>query len=220
MPATPPPLLAGLLAGTLESALGAYLGLDPKHGEALAPLAGKTLALRVRPFDATVYFCPTETGIPVLAEFDGTPDVTLSGSFLAFARVGLGGSAQEGLSTGAVAVEGDSETARRFQALFEQLDIDWEAHLAVYTGEGFASSLMAFIGAGNAWIRGSMGALRADLAEFWQEESRELPARPEAEAFLAAVDTLRADHDRLEARIRRLESTLKASPATPTPAAQ
>lgn len=218
MAAKPPPLLAGLLAGTLESALGAYLGLDANQREGLAPLAGKTIALRLRPFNATVYFCPTETSIPVLAEFAGTPDVTLSGSLFAFARMGLHGTAQESLAAGAIAMAGDSDTARRFQALLERLEIDWEAHLAAYAGKGFASSLFGIIGAGKTWTRNAVDALRADLAEYWQEESRTLPTRSEAEAFLVAVDALRADRDRLEARIQRLENTLSTSSASPSPA--
>ena len=44
-----------------------------------------------------------------------------------------------------------------------------------------------------------------NLAEYWQEESRDLPSRTEAEEFLQGVDRLREAADRLEARISRLQ---------------
>jgi ubiquinone biosynthesis protein UbiJ len=41
-----------------------------------------------------------------------------------------------------------------------------------------------------------------------QEETRDLPAVPEAELFYAEVDELRTDFDRLQSRIERLEKTM------------
>jgi ubiquinone biosynthesis protein UbiJ len=206
------PLLAGVLAGTLETAIGRYLALAPRRRELLEPIAGKLIALRLRPFGATLYLCPTETRVQVLTEAAGEPDVILSGYLGAFAALGLGGSAERRLFAGDIEIEGDADTARRFQALFERLDIDWQAHLARYTGEGIAAACLDLIRSGTAWTRDTADTLRTNLAEFWQEETRELPAHPEADAFFTEVDRLRADHDRLEARIKRLEATL-ASPA-------
>lgn len=205
------PLFAAVLAGTLEGALSGWLALAPNRGELLSPLAGKVIELRVRPFGARLYFCPTDTNVQVLAEFSGTPDTTLSGTLSAFARQTLGGAARESLAPGDIEVEGDTDTARRFQNLMDGLDIDWEAHLARYLGSGIAASALGLFRAGSTWSRETMDALRTDLAEFWQEESRELPARPETEGFFTAVDTLRADADRLEARIQRLEAARHAA---------
>jgi ubiquinone biosynthesis protein UbiJ len=195
-----------MMAGSLEGAIGAYLALAPNRRELLAPLAGKAIALRLRPFGGAVYLCPTETSLQVLTELAGTPDVALSGTLSAFARLGLGGSARESLAAGEIEMEGDTDAARHFQNIFDKLDIDWEAQLARYTGAGFASSALGLLRSGRAWTRDTVDTFRTNLAEFWQEETRELPARPEAEAFFAAVDTLRADCDRLEARIKRLEN--------------
>jgi ubiquinone biosynthesis protein UbiJ len=40
------------------------------------------------------------------------------------------------------------------------------------------------------------------------EETRDLPAKPEADIFYRQVDELRMDYDRLAARITRLQSQL------------
>lgn len=200
------PILAGVLGQTLEAACTRYLALDPHSTELLRPLAGKLIALHVRPFGGAMYLCPTDTGLQVQYEISGPPDASLSGSLPAFARLGLGGEARASLASGEIEIEGDMETARRFQALFAKLDIDWEALLARYTGSGIAGVAANLVRSGLAWTRDSADSLRTDLAEYWQEESRELPARSEIEGFHAGVDRLRHDVARLEARVQRLES--------------
>ena len=211
MPASNP-VFSALLAGTLEGAFAGWLALAPNSRELLAPLAGKVIALDIRPFGQVLYLCPTETNVQMLAEFSGTPDAILSGSMSAFVRQGLGGTARESLQPGEIEVAGDTDTARRLQNLLDRLDVDWQSALSRYTGSAIASSALSCLRIGSAWSRDTVDAFRTDLAEFWQEETRELPARPEAEGFCTAVDTLRAETDRLEARIKRLEAAL-----TPTP---
>ena len=44
-----------------------------------------------------------------------------------------------------------------------------------------------------------------NVAEYLQEEGRDVPSRTEAEEFLQGVDKLRDDVDRLEARLKLLE---------------
>jgi len=55
------------------------------------------------------------------------------------------------------------------------------------------------------WGMDSADRLSRTLAEYLQEESRDLPTRHEVEAFLDEVDTVAGDVARLEARLRRLE---------------
>jgi len=213
------PVLAGILAETLERAVAHYLSLNAGNGELLAPITGKVIELRLRPFDVSIYFCPADSGIQILTDFGGRPDVTLAGSIPAFAKMRFGESARQLLSSGAVEIDGDMDTARRFQALFEKLEVDWEIHLAQYTGRAFASTCFDFVRSGFGWTKDSLKTLRLDLAEYWQEESRELPAQFEADAFYAEVDRLRADFDRLEARVERLRRLLQSDSSSPKSAA-
>jgi ubiquinone biosynthesis protein UbiJ len=77
---------------------------------------------------------------------------------------------------------------------------------------GLASAVLGLLQAGLDWGRDTAAALQTDLAEFWQEETRELPSRPEVDAFGRDVDRLRADCDGLEARVRELEDRLTPQP--------
>jgi ubiquinone biosynthesis accessory factor UbiJ len=55
------------------------------------------------------------------------------------------------------------------------------------------------------WGLDAADRLSCSMAEYLQEESRELPSRAEVEGFLDAVDELAGAVDRLEARLGRLE---------------
>jgi ubiquinone biosynthesis protein UbiJ len=55
------------------------------------------------------------------------------------------------------------------------------------------------------WGRRSGAIMAANVREFLQEESRDLPSRYEMDRFERDVQTLRDDVERTEARLRRLE---------------
>lgn len=197
-------LFPEVFAGLLRDALSRFVKLDPNSPQYLAPLVGKVICFRLTPWDWRLYLCPDANAVDVQPNFPGQPDVTFTGSPLAFARLGLSQSPKSALFAGEVIVEGDMTAARRFQSLFERLDIDWESLLARITGKFLAARLVADLRASHAWRVDTVDAWRMNLGEYLQEESRELPAEAEAECFYADVDTLRADFDRLEARVLRL----------------
>jgi ubiquinone biosynthesis protein UbiJ len=53
------------------------------------------------------------------------------------------------------------------------------------------------------------------VAEYLQEEGRDVPTRVEVEEFLEAVDQLREATDRLDARLSRAESRARSIPKSP-----
>lgn len=201
-------LLPELFAGVLRDAVTRFLRLDPNSPQYLAPLIGKIICLRLMPIDLRIYLCPDESSMDILLRFGGEPDVTLSGSPLAFARMGLSDSPRRALFDGEVTVEGDMTVAQRFQTLFERLDIDWEGVLSRFTGQTLAGLIANDLRNLHAWGKETVEVMGMNVAEYFQEESRELPAAPEADMFFEDVDTLRADYDRLEARVLRMEARL------------
>lgn len=203
------PLLAAALTEALQDALGRYLALAPNRAELLAHIAGRVIALELRPFGKVLYLCPADSDIQFLTEISGAPDVTVAGSPSAFVRLGLGSDAEKTLSAGEIDIMGDADTARRFQDLFRKLEIDWAHVFTHVTGSHRASStLLSVLRASAGWARDTVDAFQTDLSEYLREEARLLPAPPETDAFTAEVDTLRASHDRLNARIARLQAAL------------
>jgi ubiquinone biosynthesis protein UbiJ len=199
-----------LLLSALASAINQTLHLDPNSGEFLAPLAGKVIAVTITPFNATIYLCPSADDIQLLDVCPTPADTHLTGSLLALGLMGISGKPMRSIFSGAVVIEGDMNTGRKFQALFTKLDIDLESQLARYTGEHFASQLSGLFRAGKNWSAESLETFRLNAAEFLQEETRDLPAIAEMDGFYQQVDELRLAYDRLNSRVERLKTLRNA----------
>lgn len=196
--------LPATLANNLESVFNRYLALDPDAGTRLQPLDGRTIALELRGFDLVVCLRIADGHVSVVPEPDTEADTTLRGTPLGFARLGLGGDSTDTLFSGEVSISGDVEAGQAFKAVLDELDIDWEEQLAGLTGDMVAHQLGNAARTAGNWLRQGGTTLEQNLGEYLQEELRVTPTRIEIENFIADVDRLRMDLERLEARIRRL----------------
>lgn len=191
------------ITSVLEDAGNRYLRLDPATLARLGDLQGRVLRMSFTDLDVSLYMLPSEAGLRLAAEHPAEPDVTLSGRLPAFARLGLG--ADTGLFfSGDLSVSGDVELGHRFQRILQQVDIDWEEQLSRVVGDVAAHQFGNLARAARTWQRQAFDVLGRDLAEYLQEERRDLAQRHQVEGYLHRVDELRADADRLEQRIARL----------------
>ncbi len=206
------PLLIPLLAA-MEAALNQLFAMDPESFARLADFKGRIIAFHITDMDQWLYFFPDKQGMQIISHYEGEPDTVISGSLLAFARMALAEDQEKTRSVfkGDIKITGDMALGQHFQALFQQLDIDWEEHLSHITGDVIAHSL------GNA-ARGVLGfgkqifnSLGMDVSEYLQYETRDIASGPEIQHFNQQVDTIRNDVERAEARIKRLEQALAQS---------
>jgi ubiquinone biosynthesis protein UbiJ len=198
---------ASALAAALETALGLYLRQEPEALRRCGDMAGKVVALDVSGINLSLYFLPGSDGIQVLADYEGEADTRLRGSPLGFARMSLG-SRDDALFAGAVEIQGDTETGQQLQDILRATDWDWEEQLSHLTGDIVAHQVGTLARGARHLFADSRDTLQRDTSEYLQEEARLLPCRSEMEHFLADVDTLRADLDRLSARVQRLLQSL------------
>lgn len=194
------------LSYALETAFKQYLSLDENSHLLLTPLAGKVIAITVEPFKQTFYLCPTETTLQFLDNFNGKVDTTLTGSLIAFGQMGLSNTPMQSLFSGDVTMRGDSRTGRKFQQLFDKLDINLENKLSNYTGHLIADKFGKLFRKSANWGQETQEIFKLNVTEFLQEETRDSPTKIEANIFYANVDKLRMDFDRLDARIKRLQT--------------
>lgn len=199
-------IIKPLFISALESAINHYISLDDNVSEFLTPLAGKVIAITIEPFNEIFYLCPTENNIHCLDNFVGEVDTTISGSLIALGLMGLSNKPMRSVYNGEVKIKGDMEVGRKFQLLFDKLDINIEKKIATYTGETFAYSLGKLFRTGRSWTEETLETFKLNATEFLQEETRDLPAKPEADIFYRQVDELRMDYDRLTVRFTRLQS--------------
>lgn len=131
-------------------------------------------------------------------------DAMLSGSPLSLARLLATG--DEGLlRSKAVRISGDPMVARDYRELIALAVPDFEEELARLVGDVAAVQIGKLARGFTGWGLDAADRLSRSMAEYLQEESRELPSRAEVEAFLDGVDELAGAADRLEARLGQLE---------------
>jgi ubiquinone biosynthesis protein UbiJ len=203
-----------LVIGVLETALNQFLVLDDHLEQYLTPIAGKIIAVQITPFNETLYLAPAHDRIQLLEHYVGEADARLIGSLSALGLMGLSATPMRSLFKGDVKIEGDTQLAHKFQRLFEKLDINLEAKLARYTGDSVAQRLTGLIRGSRHWTQQSLTSFRLNLEEFLQEETRDVPAKPEAELLFQQIDACRSDADRLHARVQRLQNALTQTSAS------
>jgi ubiquinone biosynthesis protein UbiJ len=194
-----------MLLDRLEAILNRNVA-DSRRAQALVrQLDGRVMSLTVEGTPLQ-FFLRAEGGRLELApRHDGGTDASLSGTPIAL--LALAGPRAEGaLRGGGVRIEGEAEVAQRFRELLAEAQPDFEEELARVVGDVAARQVSNFARGLFDWGRRASDSLAGSMAEYLQEEGRDLPTRTEVEEFLAGVDRLRDDAERLEARLARLEA--------------
>ena len=169
-------------------------------------LNGRVLALALESTPLTLYFAVNDGRITIDTRHGGgEPDASLAGSPLALLSL-VGPDAEDRVRGSAIRIAGDAEVAQRFRDLLQQAQPDFEEELARVIGDVAAHQVANFARGFLDWGRKAADSLGMNVAEYLQEEGRDVPARVEIEEFLESVDQLREAADRLEARLAQLES--------------
>jgi ubiquinone biosynthesis protein UbiJ len=173
-------------------------------------LEGRGLSLVFEGTPLTFCFRVADGRIALDTRDAGEVDATLSGSPLSLLSL-VGPGAEDRLRGSSIRIAGDAEVAQRFRELLQQAQPDFEEELSRVVGD-VAAHQMANIARGFfGWGRKAAESFSTNVAEYLQEEGRDVPARVEVEEFLEAVDQLREAADRLDARLSRLESRARQS---------
>ena len=193
-----------LLLRALESTLNAALLLDPYTVQRLGGLAGKVVAVELRGVNLTLFLALQADRIEVRGEHAGAVHARLSGTPLAFARLGINGD-RSALHSGEVQISGDTDLGQQLQDILAAMDIDWEEHLSRFTGDVIAHQVGNAARASQRWAQQSGAALLQDAGEYLKYERELLPDRAQVETFMQQVDVVRDNVERLEARVQRLQ---------------
>ena len=189
----------------LEAALNRALALDPETRDALAPLDGRRVALTLTSPPLSLQVQVAGDRLQVGPHDDhAAPDLGV--------RATLGGllsqlpmfRRDDAPPVGRMRVEGDADLARRLQRLAERFDPDWQQPFARVFGDVVGVQVANAFAGGLKQARVAGRNFAESAAEFVTEESRDVVARAELNAFNDDVDALRDDVERLSARLARL----------------
>jgi ubiquinone biosynthesis protein UbiJ len=148
--------------------------------------------------------------LALLAGDDSGADAVISGSLPALLRLLEGGASREP-GQAAAQIRGDAEIANRYRELFKLARPDPEEELSRWIGDLPARRVSLIARRALEFARRVRRTAGENIAEYLQEEGRDLVNRTELDEFLRGVDELRETADRIEARLGRLEQRLKGA---------
>ena len=200
-----------MLTQAIENLLNRNLPRSPRAGELATALRGKTVRIEARGLGWVVVVESLGTSVR-LSKTAGerAPDAEISGSLMNLAALS-GPHPEEVIRRGDVSIRGDAEVAQKFRELAMLLKPDVEEELSKLIGDTPAHQALRFVrGLAGAGRRAATTSVR-NAAEYLAHESRDLVPRAEAEDFYRAVERLREDLDRLEARAQLIERAAEDS---------
>ena len=194
-----------MILDRLEAALNRNV-VDSRKAKSLArQLDGKVMSLVAQGTPFAIHFKVNDGRFALASRHEGPADATLSGTPLSLLAL-AGPAAEDSLRGASVRIEGDDEIAQKFRELLGLAQPDAEEELARVIGDVAARQVANAARGFIDWGRKASAAFATNVAEYLQEEGRDVPVRLEIEEFLESVDHLREATDRLEARIARLEA--------------
>ncbi len=194
-----------ILLSPFESLLNRNIAASSTARALCARLDGRVLALHTQGLPFSIFFKAFADRMELSSTYEGTPSATLSGTPLAFMRL-LGPQPEAALRTGSVHIQGDAEVAQTFSELLEHARPDLEEELSRVIGDVAAHQVGNVARSFMGFAQRAASTFTQNVSEYLQEEGRDVPNRTEADEFIADVDKLRDDVDRIEARIVMLEA--------------
>jgi ubiquinone biosynthesis protein UbiJ len=185
-------------------------GIDGSaHAAALARrLQGSTLQIDVHGL-LRVRAAAVGGRMALLAD-EAVADATISGSLPALLHLFKNGAKTAGrpAAGGGAEVRGDAEIANLYRELFLLARPDPEEELSRWIGDFAARRVSQAAARALKFARHARRTAGDNIAEYLQEESRDLVNRTELEEFLHGVDAMRETADRIDARLASLERRL------------
>lgn len=197
----------------LETLLRPAVALMNRQIEASTParalceeLDGRVFAVRVIDTTLAAYFVICPRRVSLHASVDGDADAIISGSLVSLAR--LAATNDEALiREGLIELRGDAVLMSAFRRLLGYGRPDLEEELSGLVGDVAAHGVGEFFRGTRQWGRETRRTISQNIVEYFQEESRALPSRYEADTFRKQVQTLRDDVARFEARLGHVETS-------------
>jgi len=196
-----------LLLSTIETAFNAWLKLDDEAIPQFASMQDKVIQFHITGLELNIFFFPGTQHIQVLGQYAGEADTIIHGSPIALMRLSTADNAGKTMLETDAHIEGDTGLGTRFSQILKSVEIDWEEFLSKAVGDIVAHQAGSMVQESTGWIKESEQAMRLNVAEYMTEESELLVAEAEVARYMDQVDTLRADTDRMQARIERLQDS-------------
>jgi ubiquinone biosynthesis protein UbiJ len=201
-----------MLLAPLQAVLNRNIAASGAARAACKRLAGKRLAVN---FTSTpqntllsLYFSCDGERMSIASSTEAPAAATLSGTPLAYLSM-VGTQPESAMRSGSVRIEGDAEVAQAFRDLLAAAQPDLEEELSRITGDVAAHQIGNLARGALQFGKRVADTFAQNVSEYLQEESRDVVTRIEADEFVEAVDKLRDDVERAEARLEHLHRQVR-----------
>jgi len=175
----------------------------PWARERLAPFAGKTARIRIAP--TSIMLTALDSGEVAAAQSDATPAVEISFSPALLPRLLL----KDEAAYREVAASGDTAFASEIAYVMKNLSWDAGEDLSHAFGDIASHRITRTAAAFAGWQGKAALSVAQTLAEYWTEEQPLLAKSHHVQRFIADVDVLRDDAERLDKLLQELERGLR-----------
>jgi ubiquinone biosynthesis protein UbiJ len=203
MPVTPAWLASA------EAGLNRNIAASSQAAALAKRLEGTSLQVNVEGITSARAAC-SGGRLALLAGDDSPADAVITGSAPALLQM-LKSASPSAQTRASVQVRGDAEIANQYRELFAAARPDLEEELSRWVGDLPARHLSQLAKSVRAWARRARRTAGENIAEYLQEEGRDLVSKTEVEEFLRGVDGVREGMDRIEARLKGLEQRVKGA---------
>lgn len=188
----------------LQKAINHALGLDPSMPMKIEALHGNVLEIIISPLKVHFFIRFSHQDIELLAHYEGQADTIIHSSPLGLIRLSLlPASKVRSLFNDQIKISGNVLLGQSVKALFDSIDIDWEGHLAHFTGDVVAHQLGAVVRRGLAFKQQVQTSMKHHITEYLHEEVHAFPPREEVNDFFNDIDALSLRVERINAHINQ-----------------
>lgn len=189
----------------LQKAINYALSLDDTSLNRIKKLDNKTLQIIILPLNISFFMLFKEQKIELLPNFNGKIDVSIKSNPIGLIKLSLLPSSKaRSLFNDKIKISGDIELGQEIKKLFDNIDIDWESHLAQFTGDVAAHQIGSIFREGQVLKNRVINSMQRNITEYLQEEIIELPPKEEINDFFNDVDELSLRTERIAAHINKL----------------
>lgn len=196
--------MAGRIIKQFEVLINRTLKLDPETQVRLAGLSGKVLSLEFINTGLVLYLIPELESMRVDTGYSGEANVIIRGSPVNLIAYLVSSSGKGEGFTGRLEIIGDVGLAQDFQSIIKQVDLDWEEFLSKWLGDTMAHKMGNMVRNTINFARDTKRTLELDVSEYLRYEKEILPEQNEVNEYIASIDELRNDAERLKLRVNRL----------------
>ena len=193
-----------MLLDLIELASNKALEHDSKTRERLDRLQGKSMTLHIKTLEQSLTLCPQVEGLEFSRDTPEQADVILKATIGAMIKISRDGMDDADLNPGELEMIGDPIVGQRFAQLITNLDIDWESLFSEQIGSGPAKLVVTAAEQLRSFSKESQSYVKDMASHIMKDELGLVADRAEVDAFLDDIDTLRADAERLFAKLKTL----------------